>query len=210
MKITVFGSTGPLGIELIKQALDAGYEVVAYARSPEKLHHLTHEKLEIIEGNLSNRREIERAVIGVDAVISLLGPKGKVKNTELSDGIKNIIESMNKVGTKRLIALSTASVKDPQDRFDLKYSFLVSMVKIAFNSAYKEIIRMGNLIRSSNLDWTLVRVGLLNNGEVQPLKVGYYGHGVVGVKISRSSIAKFMLDQVVSNEYVRKSPAISN
>jgi putative NADH-flavin reductase len=51
MKITVFGSTGPLGIELIKQALDAGYEVVAFARNTEKLSHLTHER--IIEGNLT-------------------------------------------------------------------------------------------------------------------------------------------------------------
>jgi putative NADH-flavin reductase len=44
MKITVFGSTGPLGIELIKQALDAGYEVVAFARSTEKLNWVRKEK----------------------------------------------------------------------------------------------------------------------------------------------------------------------
>ncbi|WP_210022324.1 MULTISPECIES: NAD(P)H-binding protein [unclassified Paenibacillus] len=78
------------------------------------------------------------------------------------------------------------------------------------NSASKEIIRIGKHIQSSSLDWTLVRVGFLNNDEIQPLKVGYYGHGVVDVKISRSSIAKFMLDQVVTNEYLGKSPAISN
>lgn len=210
MKITVFESSGPLGMELIKQALDAGYEVAAFARSPEKLRYLSHERLEIIKSDLANRNEIERAVTGVNAVISLLGPNGKVKNTELSDGVNNIIESMNKVGTKRLVALSTASVKDSQDRYDIKYSLLVSMIKITVNSAYKEIIRMGKLIHSSSLDWTLVRVGFLNNAEVQPLKVGYYGQGSIDVKISRSSIAKFMLDQIVSNEHVKKSPAISN
>ncbi len=210
MKLTIFGSTGPLGIEAVKQALNAGYEVVAYARNKEKLVHISHERLEIIEGNLANRKEIERAVKGADAVISLLGPKGKVNNTELSDGVKTIIKTMNKVGTKRLIALSTGSVKDPQDRFDLRYGFLVNMIKITVNSACKEIIRIGELIRSSSLDWTLVRVGFLNNGEIQPLKVGYYGHGTVDVKISRASIAKFMLDQVKSGKHVRKSPAISN
>ncbi|MDQ0341161.1 putative NADH-flavin reductase [Caldalkalibacillus uzonensis] len=210
MKITVFGSSGPLGIELIKQALDRGHEVIAYARNPKKLHDHTHERLTIIEGKLTDQQKIEQAVTGVDAVISVLGPKGRLKDTELSDGIQNIIESMNKVGTKRLVALSTGSVKDPQDRFDLTYSILVLLIRIIANSAYQEIIRMGKLIRSSNLDWTLVRVGFLNDDGVKPVKVGYYGHGNVNVKISRSSVAKFMLDQVESGEYIRKSPAISN
>jgi putative NADH-flavin reductase len=80
MKLTVFGSTGPLGMELIKQALNAGYEVCAYARNAEKLRQFSNEKIEIIEGNLSNRSEIEWAVTGEDAVIKLLGPKGKVTN----------------------------------------------------------------------------------------------------------------------------------
>lgn len=210
MKITVFGSTGPLGVELIKQALERGYEVVAYARSTEKLQHLANERLNIIKGDLANRKQIERAVSGVDAVISVLGPKGKVNNTELSDGINTIIKSMNKVGLKRIVALSTGSVKDALDRFDLTYRFLVSIVKLTVKGAYNEIIRIGELIHSSNLDWTLVRVGLLNNGEAQPVKVGYYGHGVVGVKISRASIAKFMLDQAAYNEHMKKSPAISD
>jgi hypothetical protein len=89
-------------------------------------------------------------------------------------------------------------------------TYIVSMIKITVNSAYQEIIKIGKLIQSSRLNWTLVRVGFLNNNQLQPLKVGYYGRGVVHVKISSSSIAKFMLDQVVTNEYVTKPPAISN
>ncbi len=210
MKIAVFGSTGPLGIELVKQALEAGYEVTAFARNTQKLDSVKHKNLSIVEGTLDNKNEIKRAVTSVDAVISLIGPKGKVPNTELSDGASNIIESMKKVGTKRLIELATASVRDPQDSFDLKYKLLVSMIKLTVKSAYDEIVRIGELVRSSNLDWTLVRVGWLNDGEVQPLKVGYYGQGIIKVKISRASIAKFMLDQLTSKEYIRKAPAISN
>lgn len=210
MNITIFGSTGPLGIELIKQALSAGHKVVAYARSADKLIDLKHEQLSVVIGNLSNRSEIERAVTGADAVISALGPKGKAAANELSYGVETIIQSMKKTGGKRLIALSTGSVRDPQDRFDLKYSMLVAMIRTTVNSAYKEIIRSGELVRSSGLDWTLVRVGFLNNGEALPLKVGYYGHGIVGVKISRASIAAFMLEQATSEKYVKQSPAISN
>ncbi|MHB8170627.1 MAG: NAD(P)-dependent oxidoreductase [Thermincolia bacterium] len=151
MKIAVFGSTGPTGKELIIQALKAGYEVKAFARSSDKLKEFQNEKLEVIKGNLADRESIERTIVGVDAVISVLGPKGKVKDTALSDGMKNIIDGMKKVGVKRLIALSTGSVKDGQDRFDLLYSFLVGIIKIGVRSAYDEIIRNGEIIRSSGL-----------------------------------------------------------
>lgn len=210
MKITVFGSTGPTGREVIKQALEAGYEVVAYARSDNKLRNLQHEKLQVVKGDLADRNAIGRALDGTDAVISLLGPKGNVKDTELSDGIQSIIEMMKTEGVKRLISLSTGSVKDKRDRFDLTYKILVSLIKTTVRGAYNEIVRAGELIRLSGLDWTLVRVGFLNNHPVLPLKVGYYGHGIVKAKISRASIAKFMLDQVVSKLFINQSPAISN
>jgi uncharacterized protein YbjT (DUF2867 family) len=37
MKIAVFGSTGLTGRQLVKQALEAGHHIVAFARSPSKL-----------------------------------------------------------------------------------------------------------------------------------------------------------------------------
>ena len=37
MKLTIFGGTGGVDSQLIPQALDAGHEVVAYARAPDKL-----------------------------------------------------------------------------------------------------------------------------------------------------------------------------
>ncbi len=124
--------------------------------------------------------------------------------------MQNIIDAMKKVGVKRLIALSTGSVKDEQDRFDLTYSFLVGFIRTGVRSAYDEIIRNGEIIRSAGLEWTLVRVGFLNDQPSKPIKVGYYGHGVVKVQISRASTAKYMLSQVKSTEYLRKSPGISN
>ncbi len=41
MKITVFGCTGKTGREIVRQALERGYTVTAYARNPQKLE-MTH------------------------------------------------------------------------------------------------------------------------------------------------------------------------
>jgi len=40
MRIAVFGPTGTSGLELVKTALDHGFEIIAYARSLRKINWL--------------------------------------------------------------------------------------------------------------------------------------------------------------------------
>ena len=40
MKLIVFGATGGTGLEVVVQALERGWEVIAFVRSPEKIQHL--------------------------------------------------------------------------------------------------------------------------------------------------------------------------
>ena len=97
MKITVFGATGDTGKLIVELALQAGYEVVAYARNPSKLN-IINEHLTVISGDLSDETLIETAVKGSDAVLSALGPRGGSKDKPLTQGITNIIGAMKKPG----------------------------------------------------------------------------------------------------------------
>jgi putative NADH-flavin reductase len=74
MKLTIFGATGGTGKQLIEQALAAGNEVVAFARTPSKIN-TSHEHLAIVRGELADPAAIERAIRGADAVISMLSPR---------------------------------------------------------------------------------------------------------------------------------------
>jgi putative NADH-flavin reductase len=102
MKITVFGSTGKAGREVVRQALERGYEEVAYARNPDKLN-IKHPALIMVKGEGNDIHQMERAIARSDGVISLLGPMGNVRDTTLSEGVKNIISIMKKVGGRRFI-----------------------------------------------------------------------------------------------------------
>ena len=51
MKLFILGATGRTGKELIKQATERGYEIVAYVRSPQKL--VPQDNLKVIQGNLN-------------------------------------------------------------------------------------------------------------------------------------------------------------
>ena len=74
MKLTVFGGTGGTGRQFVEQALAGVYEVTAFVRNPSKLV-VRHEHMPIIQGELHDMLNIERAINGSDVVISLLGPR---------------------------------------------------------------------------------------------------------------------------------------
>jgi len=210
MKITVFGSSGNVGKLLVDQALAEGYDVIAYARNPSKLT-MKHDHLTIVHGELSDEAMIDRAITGADAVISVMGPSGKSKGTPITHGMKYIIAAMNNHGVRRLIALSTASSKDPNDKLGIKLKAMITLVKTTSPDAYADIVGWSDVIRASNLDWTLVRVLLLNDKpKTGNVKTGYPGRNELGTPISRADLADFMLKQVKDTKYIRQAPIITN
>jgi len=202
LRITVFGATGRMGHLLVRQALDAGHAVTAYARNPERLH-IDHPNLSVLAGQLDNDEAVLTAVQGADAVIEGVGA--------VSDGTRHIIAAMDKSSVRRLVAVSTCSVTDSRDLPDAKFKALVQLVKTAAPTPYREVRRAAEIVRASGLDWTLVRVARLTDKKAAgQVKAGYYGHGVVGLSITRGGMATFLLDQVANLTYLHQAPAISN
>ena len=76
-KIAVFGAAGGVGQHFVRQALDKGFAVRAFVRSPEKFPFGEEEKLEVVQGDATLPKDVEKAVDGVDVVVSLLGNPGK-------------------------------------------------------------------------------------------------------------------------------------
>src|SRR5436309_1409850 len=71
VKLLLLGATGGTGRQLLSQALEAGHEVTALARSPEKLN--AQEHLLIQRGDATDPQALDGAVAGQDAVLSALG-----------------------------------------------------------------------------------------------------------------------------------------
>jgi len=210
MRITIFGATGATGRMLTQQALTKGYEVVACARNPTKLD-IEDEKLKIVRGELSNQSDIEESIKGSDAVISILGPTGSSKGLPISKGMQNILQAIQKCNLKRIIATATPSAVDPHDTFDLKFKLAVLMVTLFIPSAYQDIVKTAEAIRATDLDWTIVRLPLLNSKPKQgQLNASYIGQGKVNLHLSRGDLVDFLLSQIEDDTYIQKAPAISN
>ena len=83
MKLVVFGATGNVGQQVVKQALEQGHEVIAFARNPLKLQ-IKHPKLQLFQGDVMDSARVEQALQGQDIVVCTLGSgkklSGKVRS----------------------------------------------------------------------------------------------------------------------------------
>lgn len=216
-RFLILGATGPSGILLVRKAFEVYPDatIVIYARSPEKVPEdlANNASVTVIKGTLEELDKAEAAVQGVDAVISALGPlPSHPSNTPIATFYGHLIDYMHKYNVKRLIVLSTASSKDPNDKFNLKYAALIAGVRILSNAAYREIVAIGEIMRTKgvDLDWTMVRVPILTNADTEGVVAGYVGDGKTGTILARKAFAAFSIGEIEKREWVQKAPLISN
>ena len=205
MKLIIFGASGKTGMLLIEQALAHGHEVVAYVRKAGTIK-LDNSKLKIIVGNLNETLKMRDAMEGVDACFSTLGG-GSLKHhaTEVIIGIENIISLMEELKIHRIIYLSSIGVGESKYMIPQPLRFYIVNMLLRVPMADHNINEQN--ITKSNLQWTIVRPGGLNDG---PL-TGKYQSGIEKTKlkgnpsISRADVASFMLKQMTDDTYLKKS-----
>ena len=208
MRIAIFGGTGKTGLHLVQQALDAGDEVVALARTVSKLT-ISHQHLKIVQGDILDAAGIEQTIQGVDTVLSLLGPKDNKPTFTISQGTAHILSAMKKHNVQRIIVVAGAGVRDPNDKPKLIDHFFGLLLSVLSKNAVADMKRAIDLVRQSDLDWTVVRVPMLTDQPRQDsLKIGYVGD--ITTRLSRADMAAFVLKQVRDKTYIGKAPAISN
>ncbi|MFP4015163.1 MAG: NAD(P)-dependent oxidoreductase [Chitinispirillaceae bacterium] len=208
MKLTVFGATGRTGTLMVEQALEGGYQVKAFVRTPSKMK-MDHRNLELVQGDVTDAEAVDRAVAGADAVLSVIGHTKDSPDDLQTRAMHNITGTMKKRRVKRIVNLTGAGVRDPEDRPKLIDKLIVALLKLTAGNVFKDGRDHVEVLRESGLEWTVVRAPRLVDGP----RTGRYRVGFVGkdsaTKISRADVADFMLKEVQERRYVRKLPMVS-
>lgn len=203
MTIALFGATGGTGRQVLSQALEKGYGVRALARSPQALEQS--QGLEVVAGDVRDLTAVERCLTRTDAVICVLGSHGGAEPVE-AEGTKQIIEAMQRLGIKRLIAVTSLGVGDSRDQVPTFFRVIMQLTlkKIMAAKEFQE-----QLIRDSGLDWTIVRPGGLTDGPATGTYLSGTDKSIKATRVSRADVADFVLQQLVDDRYMRQAPAIS-
>jgi putative NADH-flavin reductase len=208
MKLTVFGATGKTGRHVVEQALDAGHEVAAFVRNPAKLE-LRHERLRVVQGDIADAAEVREAVRGQDAVISALGQTKTSSKDVLTVAARHLVPAMQDEGARRLVTLVGAGVPDERDEGSLGRTLMRGLMKLVARHVLEDAERHAEIVRSSDLEWSLVRPPRLTDGPKQgEYRTGYLQLGGTNT-ISRADLADFMLTLATDGRYVREAPMVS-
>jgi len=208
MRLLVFGATGGTGRELVIQALEQGHDVTAYARDPAKIEDIQHARLTVVRGDVLDAPSVKNAVAGHEGVLVTIGVAA-VRTTLREEGTRNIVAAMESTGVKRLICQSSLGVGD--SRANLSFFTKYVIVGIYLRHAFADHERQEAVVRSSSLDWTIVRPPHLKDGP----RTGVYRHEFPPTEkriqgwISRADVADFMLKQLADDTYVRQTPGVS-
>lgn len=213
MNVTVFGATGAIGSLTVVELLQRGHTVTAYARNAAKVPATWGERVRVVIGEMSGSEAIDTAVAGADAVVSALGPSMDRKATGLPlvEGTQHILEAMQRHGVTRYIGHATPAVLDPQEKPTPLTRLIGFMPRTFMRRAYDEIQGMTTPVKTSHLDWTIVRfIAPKDIPKQDKLRVGFFGTDKLGFAVSRPDIAAFTAAQVDDTTYIRRAPAISN
>jgi putative NADH-flavin reductase len=200
MKLTVFGATGGTGSQVVRQALDAGHEVVAVVRDPARLP-VSHQNLTAVTADVMRADDIADAVTGRDAIISALGhsrgrPDGTAANRTLcADSAGAITAAMRMAGSRRLVIVSASGpYPDAGDGPVLRYLAKPILGRTVFKAVWSDLAAMEDVVRASGLDWTVLRPPRLTD---KPLTGRYRTRQDLnlrgGLRVSRADLAHLAL-----------------
>lgn len=205
MRLAILGATGGTGRQLVQQALAKGHQVTAIVRHPEALS-LTHDRLRVIRGDVMQPDTLACALHRQDAVLSVIGKSSFRSMTFYRKSARYLVEQMDKAGVGQLICLTSVGVLDKP----VGPWWYLWFIKPLLVHIYDDMRHMEQIIRASNLAWTIVRPSRLFDGEhTGHYRVGSSGELAQANSISRADVADCMLSQLDNKAHWQQAIAVA-
>lgn len=207
--LAIFGANGATGRCAVRQAVARGHSVRAVEPSwPEDA-----DLPDGVEARTADvlSDDLAPVIEGCDAILSCIGVPLTVKTAFdppplYTGSVAAYLDAMQKVGTRRLIVVS-ASFVATRDRGPALFRMAATAT---LEAIFTQMGEMEQALRASDVDWTAVRPGWLMEGE----RTGDYvitpdviAEGLIRTR--HADLADFMLECLVTDEWVRRTPAIA-
>ena len=216
MKILILGATGRTGRELLDQALKAGISVHALVRDIDKVK-ITSRNLKLFESKKLDRTALRLAMLGCDAVLSTLNISRKSEfpwsglrtpKDFLSNTLRNVLEVAGELHINRIILTTAWGVNETKKDIPGWFRFFIDYSNVG--AAYRDHEIQERLLAASPTDWTAVRpVGLTNSKKHKQIRITVNNEPKPNLTISRSSVAKFMVEIYKTGDYPKEAITIS-
>jgi putative NADH-flavin reductase len=198
MRLTVIGATGGTGTEVTRQALAAGYEVVAVARDPAKMQVTG---AQVVRAAITDPDDLAAAMRDSDAVVSALGPRRGEKTSPLASGARATIAAMDSEGVRRLVVVSASGFYVEEGEGLVVGKIAKPILRRLLRDNVADTREMETLVSASDTDWTIMRPSQLTNGP----RRGKYKTAIdryAGARIARADLADAILAALASPDTI--------
>jgi len=205
MKVIIFGSTGQTGKQLLHSALEAGFDVTAFARIPDSIT-IKHPRLTLFQGDVTVLTAVESAIIGKDAVLSAVGSDLGQTNFR-QKAIENMVTAMQKHHIRRIVGIGGMGILQASNDIQIFQTpgFPQEFVPVSedHNSAYEVLLRSG-------LDFTFVCPPTISDGPKTDhylVEADYPPKGTF--QITTGNLADFMVKELLEPRFIGKRVGIA-
>lgn len=209
-RLLVLGASRGIGLATVAEALERGLTVTALARHASSIQ-IQHPQLKKLDADVLDAKPLADAIASSDAVIQSLGVAfnrrlitGPI--TLFSQATALLVKTMQQHHVQRLISVTGfgAGSSHAQIHWLQRPAF-----ELLFGRAYADKSKQEASITTSNLDWTIVRPGMLTNGAKRTdYHVLKNQNDWVNGSIARTSVAHYLVEQMLSPDAVHQSPVL--
>ncbi len=212
MKLTIFGATGALGHECLRQALDAGHDVTVLVRTPAKLAPEMAERATVEAGNALSSDDVARAIPeGTDGVLFAIGVDKHSPENLCTDATRHIFQAMRAVGARRFVWCGGGSNLLPEDVDTFGARFVGFFARTFMGLRHRDKMAQLELLagdEARDIDWLGLRPLQMNPGPMKgDYRVGFHAFSGLS-KIYFPDCAHAMLGMLEDDTWLRKAPII--
>ncbi len=204
--IAVLGAEGRSGKVFVMYALKQGHTI--RAGSLTQTYPITHERLSIFHCDVTNASEVLLLVEGADAIVSLVGHTKNSSPSIQTDMVRILSEHTKSLPTKRFISLTGTGVREPSDHISLLDRIVIPLVRLFDTDRLQDGINHVKLLKSSSLDWTVIRVSKLQDTGSTPYQLT--PHGPARAYVTRTAVAEAILEILDQHLFVCELPVMSH
>jgi len=206
MNTTVFGANGNVGQFVVKELVERGHSVVAATHNTNPFENL--EQIKTVEVDVFDSNSVNNAVNGSNAVISCLGSWGTQSKKILTEGMKAIIPAMEATKITRIVTVTGAAAKLPDEDFGPIDSINRKVLRLVAKQVVDDGEQHLRLLQQSPLAWTSLRSPVMNNFGQFTYKLTS-NSPLPTQTINRQAVACALVDLVESKEHLKQAPFIA-
>jgi NADH dehydrogenase len=210
--ILITGGTGFIGSRVVRELLDSGEKIRCIVVRREGLPH--HKNIEVVLGDITDRRSIDSAVKGCKMIIHLAAVLNNDDSTWKVnvEGTANIVDAAKRFGADKIVFVSTENViPEKKDSYAASKSSAEKIVRQFGNSTILRLTAVygrgcrGNMARLFRAIEKRSIVPVLGDGNnrIQPIYVGDAVDYILNSLRSRSgTYIVGGVDKVSMNEFI--------